>query len=106
MSTEEGASTPVTKAEFSELLSAMNAVKEQMKEMKRSLSEDRDAADERLVKKMRMDKGVQFKRKANEKQHQFNELYRIELKWPRRAWVQPLLPPRRPRRPSRKVRNF
>jgi hypothetical protein len=74
MSTEEGASTPVTKAEFSELLSAMNAVKEQMKEMKRGLSQDRDAADERLVKKMRMDKGVQFKRKANEKQHQFNDL--------------------------------
>lgn len=74
MSTGEGASAPVTKAEFSELLTAMNAVKDQMKEMKRNLSEERDAADERLVKKMRLDKGVQFKRKANEKQHQFNEL--------------------------------
>lgn len=81
MSTEEGTSAPVTKAEFSELLSAMNAVQEQMKEMKRNLSEERDAADERLVKKMRLDKGVQFKKKANEKQHQFNELVqdRIEV---------------------------
>jgi hypothetical protein len=49
MSTEEGASAPVMKAEFSELLSAMNAVKDQMKEMKCNLSEERD---ECLVKKM------------------------------------------------------
>jgi hypothetical protein len=49
----------------------MNAVKDQMKEMKCNLSEERD---ECLVKKMWLDKGVQFKRKANEKQYQFNEL--------------------------------
>ena len=79
MSREEDSSAPVTKAEFSELLSAMNAVQNQMKEMKRNLSEERDAADERLVKKMRLDKGVQFKRKANEKQHQFNELVQDSL---------------------------
>ena len=41
--------------------------------MKRELSEEREAADERLVKKMRLDKGIPFKRKANEKQHNFNE---------------------------------
>ena len=79
MSGEEDAGAPVTKAEFSELLSAMNAVKEQMKEMKRDLSDERDAADERLVKKMRLDKGVQFRRKGNEKQHQFNEVVQDKI---------------------------
>ena len=44
-----------------------------MSAIKRDPTEERDAADERLVKKMRYDKGVQFKRKANEKQHRFNE---------------------------------
>ena len=52
----------------------MNAVKKQMREMKRNLSNERYVADERLMKKMCVDKGVQFKRKGNEKQHQFNEL--------------------------------
>ena len=79
MSGEEDASAPVTKAEFSELLTTMNAVKEQMKEMKHDLSDERVAADECLVKKMRLDKGVQFKRKGNEKQHQFNELVQDKI---------------------------
>ena len=105
MSREEDSSAPVTKAEFSELLSAMNAVQNQMKEMKRNLSEEWDAADERLVKKMRLDKGVQFKRKANEKQHQFNELVQDSLEAAHKGSAQ-LLPSRRPRRPLKKVRNF
>ena len=74
MSADDDSNAPVTKAEFSEVLTMMNAVKEQMREMKCDLSNERDVADEVLVKKMRMDKGVQFKWKGNEKQHQFNEL--------------------------------
>ena len=35
------------------------------------------AADDRLVKKMRLTKGVRFKHKGNEKQHIFNEEIRI-----------------------------
>ena len=76
MSEEEGgggaSASGVTK-EFSRLLSAMEGIQSQMQAMKRELSEDRDAADERLVKKIRMDKGLQFKRKSHEKQHNFNE---------------------------------
>ena len=70
MSVDDDSNAPVTKAEFSQVLT-MNAVKEQMREMKCDLSNERDVADECLVK---MDKGVQFKWKGNEKQHQFNEL--------------------------------
>ena len=74
MSHGEGESSgSVSHAEFSQLLSAMKGIQDQMTAMKRELSEERDAADERLVKKMRLDKGIQFKKKGNEKQHQFNE---------------------------------
>ena len=48
----------------------MKGIEDQMKSMKRELSEEREAADERLVKKMRLDKGVTFKKKGNERQHQ------------------------------------
>ena len=50
----------VSHAEFSQLLSTMKGIQDQMTAMKRELSEERDAADERLVKKMRLDKGIQF----------------------------------------------
>ena len=41
--------------------------------MKRELSSEREAADDRLSKKMCLTKGIEFKRKGNEKQHVFNE---------------------------------
>jgi coproporphyrinogen III oxidase-like Fe-S oxidoreductase len=57
----------------------MNSVQSQMAQMKRELSEDREAADERLIKKMRLNKGLQFKKKSNKKQHQFNETVQDKL---------------------------
>ena len=66
-------SSGVSKEEFSRLMASMSDIKEQMMTRRKELSDERDAADERLVKKMRLDKGIQFKRKSNEKQHQFNE---------------------------------
>lgn len=69
----------VTQAQFNQLMTAMNSVQSQMAQMKRELSEDREAADERLIKKMRLDKGLQFKKKSNEKQHQFNETVQDKL---------------------------
>ena len=71
--TGESSSAAVTKAEFNEL---MEGIQDNMSNMKRELSEDREAADDRLVKKMRLTKGVEFKRKGNEKQHVFNEAVR------------------------------
>ena len=55
-------------------MSAMNNIQSQMVQMKRELSDDREAADE-LLMKMRL----QFK-ESNEKQHQFNETVQDKLK--------------------------
>ena len=60
-------SSGVSKEEFSRLMASMNDIKEQMMTWRKELSDDRDAADERLVKKMHLDKGIRLKWKSNEK---------------------------------------
>ena len=62
-----------TKEEFSELLSAMKGIQHKMEAMKRDLSDEREAADEHLIKKMQLYKGIHFKRKGNKRQYSFNE---------------------------------
>ena len=52
---------------------SMSDIKEQIMTWRKEIIDERDAADKRLVKKMHHDKGIQFKRKSNNKQHQFNE---------------------------------
>ena len=42
-----------------------------MGSLKRERSQEREAADDRLVKRMRMEKGPTFKKKSHEKQFQF-----------------------------------
>ena len=63
------ANSPVTKAEFNRLLAAMEGVQEQIHTM---LLAEREAADERLVKKIRLDHSMVFK-KMHKKQFCFNE---------------------------------
>lgn len=75
----ESSSAVVTKAEFNELLTAMKGIQNRMETMKRDLSAEHEAADDRLVKKMRLTKGVEFKCKGNEKQHTFNEEVRDKI---------------------------
>ena len=70
---ESSSSAGVSKEEFSELMAAMKGIQRNMESMKRELSSEREAADDRLLKKMRLTKGIEFKRKGNEKQHVFNE---------------------------------
>lgn len=41
---------------------------------------EREAADERLVKKIWLDKGAIFKKKGNERQHQINEKVKDKLR--------------------------
>ena len=72
MATGESSGTTVSKAEFDRLLLAMEGIQQQMRSMKK-LCDDRDAANERLVKRIKLDKGPIFKRKSNEKQFHFNE---------------------------------
>ena len=60
-----------------QLAEVMQAVKEGMREeissLKRLLASDRESADDRLVKKLKLEKAPTFKEKAHEKQHHFNE---------------------------------
>ena len=65
----ESSFAAVTKAEFNELMTAMKGIQSNMEMMKMELSVEWEAADNRLVKKMQLSKGVQFKRNGNEKQH-------------------------------------
>ena len=44
-----------------------------MQSMKRELAEEREAANERLVKQIRLEKAPSFKKKGHEKQFRFNE---------------------------------
>ena len=67
------ANSPVIKAEFNRLLTALEGVQEQIHTMKREFSAEREAADERLAKKIRLDRGMVFKKKTHEKQLCFNE---------------------------------
>ena len=41
--------------------------------MKRELAQEREQADERLVKRMKLEKAPTFKRKSHEVQYTFNE---------------------------------
>ena len=66
MATGGESSGLVSKAEFERLMSARRGIEDQMKSMKKELCEEREASDEWLVKKMRLDKGVTFKKKGNE----------------------------------------
>ena len=62
--------------DFTRLLGAMVAMQDQMASMKRELTQERSEANEMLVKKLKMDKKPIFKKKAHEKQFEFN----VELK--------------------------
>ena len=44
-----------------------------MASLKRELASDREAADERLIKKLKLEKPPSFKKKTHEKQYHFNE---------------------------------
>ena len=60
-----------------QLSAVMQAVKEGMRDeissLKRELASDRGAADERLAKKLKLEKAPVFKKKMHEKHFLFNE---------------------------------
>ena len=59
-------------AQFAQLLAAINKVETnvdaKLSQMKRELMEERESADDRLVKKMRLQKRPVFKKISHEKQ--------------------------------------
>ena len=80
MASEGSEASGVSKAEFDRLLDMMTGLQDQMSSMKRELSEEREASNERLVKRIKLDKAPVFKKKSrNEKQFQFNEEVREKL---------------------------
>ena len=55
------------------LRTVKDGMRDEMSKLKRELAEDREAADERLLNKMKLEKAPTFKKKAHEKQYLFNE---------------------------------
>ena len=74
----EGTSSS-SQEDFARLLGAMEAMQNQMVAMKRELTQERSEANEQLVKKLKMDKKPSFKKKAHEKQFDFNEEVKDKL---------------------------
>ncbi len=70
---ESSSAAGVSKEEFSQLMAAVKGIQKNMESIKRELSTEWEEADDRLLKKMCLTKGIEFKRKGNEKQHIFNE---------------------------------
>ena len=72
-STSSGA-LALSAGQLAEVLRAVkDGMREEMSSLKRELAGDREAADECLLKKMRLEKSPIFKKKTHEKQFKFNE---------------------------------
>ena len=71
-----GGETP-TASQFAELLSVIKGVEssvdEKFLQMRRELKDERESADERLIKRMRIAKKPIFRKIGHEKQYEFNE---------------------------------
>ena len=70
-------------AQFAQLLAAINKVETnvdaKLSQMKRELMEERESADDRLVKKMQLEKRPVFKKISHKKQFDFNEQVRDKV---------------------------
>ena len=62
MTEDKDINAPVTKAEFNRLLAAMVGVQDQIQTMKRELSTERETANESVAKRIRLDRGLVFKK--------------------------------------------
>ena len=59
-----GESSGITSAELHELMASMRqGIKDEISTLKREQSEEREAADAKLIKKMKLDKAPVFKKK-------------------------------------------
>ena len=54
------------------LSSVKDCLRDEMQSLKMELSQEREAANDRLVKRMHLEKGPAFKKKSHEKQFEFN----------------------------------
>ena len=56
-----------------------DCLQDEMQSLKRELSQEREVADDRLVKRIRLEKGPTFKKKSHEKQFEFNATITDEM---------------------------
>ena len=68
-----GDDCPVTRSEFGCLFSAISDIQGQLSSMKTGMSRKRREADNRLVKRMKLQHTTVFAKKGNERQYRFNE---------------------------------
>ena len=66
-------SPALTPGQLSQVLGAVkDCLRDEMQSLKRELSLEREAADDKLVKRMHLEKGPTFKKKSHGKQFEFN----------------------------------
>ena len=84
MATPTGkAEGPSTSSQFEQLLSAIRSVEAnvdaKLSSIRKEMRDERETADERLVKKIRLDSKPTFKKRGHEKQFLFNEQVREQF---------------------------
>ena len=79
MATGEGNSTVFTADKLEEVLRAVRNVEPKVDSKLSEMKQEIEAADDRLVKKMRLDSKPSFKKKGHEKQYLFNEQVRDKV---------------------------
>ena len=67
---DSGSSSGVTADQLKELMASMRqGIRDEISSMKRELATEREAADEKLVKCLKLEKAPVFKKKGNERQY-------------------------------------
>ena len=80
MATGSGESSGISNAQLASMMTTIRqGLKEELSAMKRELSAEREAADEKLVKKLKLEKAPVFRKKGHEKQYIHNEEVRMKL---------------------------
>ena len=80
MATNGSGSSGITAAQLHELMSSMRqGIKDEMISMKREMSAEREAADDKLLKQIKLDKAPVFRKKGNERRYRHNEEVKLKL---------------------------
>ena len=73
LATGSGSSSALSSEQLSQVMTAVkDCMRYEMQSLKRDLVEEKEAAEDRIVKRARLEKGPTFKKKAHEKQFEFN----------------------------------
>ena len=85
----EASGSGISATQLEALMASMRqGIKDEMVSLKRELSAEREASDEKLVKKLKLEKAPVFRKKGHEKQYLHNEEVRLKLSDVRSALTQ------------------